>query len=67
MFILLALATSTAIGDYRKLAECEAAIRQIYTQQVAPYHLMPRDNLKQVVDMQMRYSAPKDYVCLKRR
>lgn len=67
MFTLLALATSTAIADYRTLTECRAAIRQIYTQQVDPYHLMPRDTLKQVVDLQMRYSAPKDYVCLKRR
>lgn len=67
MFTLLALATSTAIGDYRTHSACQAAIRQIYTQKADPYQLMPPDILKQVVDLQMRYSAPKEYACLKRR
>lgn len=67
MFTLLVLATSTAIGDYRTQSACQAAIRQIYTQKLDPYHLMPRDTLKQVIDMQMRYSAPKEYACLKHR
>jgi hypothetical protein len=30
-----------------------------------PYHTIPPETIKQVIDIQMRYSAPRDYVCLK--
>jgi len=67
MFTLIALATLTALGDYRSQSACQAAIRQIYTQKADPYQLMPTDTLRQVVDLQMRYSAPREYACIKRR
>ena len=67
MFTLLALATSTVIGNYRTRPACEAAIRQIYIQKADPYRMMKRDTLKQIVDLQMRFSAPKEYLCLKGR
>lgn len=66
MFILLALATSTVIGEYRTRPACEAVIRQIYTQKADPYNLMESDTLKRIVDLQMRFSAPKEYMCVKR-
>ena len=67
VYTLLVLATSTAIGSFRTLPACQAAIRQIYVQKLDPYRMMPPATLKQVVDIQMRYSAPKEYVCLRQR
>lgn len=66
MFTLFILATSTAIGDFSSLTACQAAIRQIYTQKADPYRIMPAVELKKLIDSQMRYNAPKDYVCIKR-
>ena len=65
MYTLMVIATSTALGIFNSLPACRSAIRQIYTQKLDPYHTMPPDTLKQVIDLQMRYSAPRDYVCLK--
>jgi hypothetical protein len=65
MFTLMVIATSTAVGTFTSLPACQAAIRQIYTQKLDPYQSIPPETLKQVIDLQMRYSAPKDYVCLR--
>jgi hypothetical protein len=64
MYTLIVIATSTALGSFGSLPACHAAIRQIYTQKLDPYHTVPAETLKQVIDLQMRYSAPRDYICL---
>ena len=65
MYILIALLTMTNLGAYPTQARCEAAVRGIYEQKLDPLHLIPPETLKEVIDLQMRYSAPRDYVCLK--
>jgi hypothetical protein len=65
MYILIVLATMTNLGTYPTQARCEAAVRNIYEQKLDPYHLIPPETLKQVIDLQMRYSAPKEYLCRK--
>ena len=65
MYTLIVIATSTALGTFSSLPACRTAIRQIYTQKLDPYHTIPPETLKQVVDLKMRYSAPRDYVCLR--
>lgn len=63
MFTLIVLATMTNLGSYPTQARCEAAIRGIYEQKVDPYQMMNQASLKKVVDIQMKYSAPKQYRC----
>ena len=65
MFILIALATMTNIGTFPTQARCETAVRHIYEQKADPYQLMPQDTLKKVLDIQMKYSAPKEFRCQK--
>lgn len=66
MYVLIALLTMTNLGNYPTQARCEAVIRSIYEQKTDPYHLMDRATLKRVTDLQMRYSAPKEYRCKKK-
>lgn len=63
MFTLIVLATMTNLGSYPTQARCEAAMRGIYEQRIDPYQMMQPSDLKRVVDIQMRYSAPKQYRC----
>lgn len=63
MFTLIVLATMTTLGTYPTQARCEAAIRGIYEQRIDPYHVMQDVDRKRIVDIQMRYSAPKQYRC----
>ena len=63
MFILIALATMTTLGNYPTQARCESAIRHIYEQQIDPYHMIKANILKKVVDTQMQYDAPTKYRC----
>jgi hypothetical protein len=65
MFTLIVLATMTNLGSYPTQARCEAAIRGIYEQRIDPYDMMDRATLKRVVDLKMRYSAPREYRCQK--
>ena len=65
MYTLVVIATFTALGTFSSLPACRSAIRQIYTQKLDPYHTIPPETVKQVIDLKMRYSAPRDYVCLK--
>ena len=65
MYTLMVIATSTALGTFSSLPACRSAIRQVYTQKMDPYHTIPPETIKQVIDIKMRYSAPRDYVCLK--
>lgn len=53
----------TNLGTYPTKARCEAAVRQIYTQQLDPYRVMKPAMLKKVVDVQIKYSAPIEYRC----
>lgn len=63
MFTLIVLATMTNLGTYPTQARCEAAIRSIYEQRIDPYHIMQPQDLQRLVNIQMRYSAPKQYRC----
>lgn len=65
MYVLIALLTMTNLGNYPTQARCEAAIRQIYTQQIDPYNLIKPVQRKEVVDIQMKYRAPREYRCQK--
>ncbi len=65
MFTLIVLATMTNLGSYPTQARCKAAIRGIYEQRIDPYDMMDRATLKRVVDLKMRYSAPREYRCQK--
>lgn len=65
MFTLIVLATMTNLGSYPTQAHCEAAVRGIYEQKIDPYQLMAHDTLKKVIDIQMKYDAPKRYRCQK--
>jgi hypothetical protein len=65
MYILIALLTMTTLGTYPTQARCEDAIRQIYTQKLDPYNMIDPKQKKEVVDIQMRYRAPKEYRCQK--
>ena len=63
MYILIALISMTNLGSYHTKARCEAAIRQIYDQQLDPYHLISPAQKKEILDIQMKYRAPKEYRC----
>lgn len=65
MYILIALVTMTTLGSYPTQARCEAAVRQIYTQKVDPYNVMDPAVRRQVVNIKMQYSAPREYRCQK--
>lgn len=65
MFILIALATMTNLGTFPTQARCEAAIRHIYEQKLDPYQMMNQTSLKKVVELQMKYTAPKEFRCQK--
>lgn len=66
MYVLIALLTMTNLGTYPTETRCMAAIRSIYEQKTDPYHLMDHATLKRVTDLQMRYSAPREYRCQKK-
>lgn len=65
MYILIALATMTTLGNYSTQASCQSAIRQIYNQQIDPYNLISPAQKKEVLDIQMKYKAPREYRCQK--
>ena len=65
MYILIALLTMTNLGTYPTQARCEAAVRQIYNQQIDPYNLIAPSQKAQILDIQMKYKAPKEYRCQK--
>ncbi len=63
MYVLIALLSMTNLGTYHTRASCENAIRSIYVQRTDPYGYMDPKMLKRVVDLQVRYSAPKEFRC----
>lgn len=65
MYILIALLTMTNLGTYPTQARCESAIRQIYNQKIDPYNLVNPAQKMQILDIQMKYKAPKEYRCQK--
>lgn len=65
MYILIALLTMTNLGSYPTQARCEDAIRQIYSQKMDPYNLVNPTQKKEILDIQMKYRAPKEYRCQK--
>lgn len=65
MFTLIVLATMTSIGTYPSKARCEAAIRQIYSQKMDPYNYMDPVEKTKILTIQMKYSAPREYICAK--
>jgi hypothetical protein len=65
MYILIVLATMTNLGTYPTQARCEAAVRQIYAQQMDPYNIMDPAVKQKVLALKMKYSAPKQYRCQK--
>lgn len=65
MFTLIVLATMTNLGSYPTQARCEAAVRSIYEQKIDPYQLIDQATLKKIVDVKMKYSAPKEFRCQK--
>lgn len=67
MFTLIVLATMTNLGSYPTQARCEAAIRGIYEQKIDPYQMMDRSLLNHVIDVKMKYNAPKEYRCQRTR
>lgn len=65
MYILIALLTMTNLGTFPTQARCEAAVRQIYNQQIDPYNLISPAQKKEILDIQMKYKAPREYRCQK--
>ena len=65
MYTLIALLTMTTLGSYPTQARCEAAVRQIYAQQMDPYNMMDPAAKKKVLALKMKYVAPKEYRCQK--
>ena len=65
MYTLIALLTMTNLGTFPTQARCEAAVRQIYNQQIDPYNLISPAQKKEVLDIQMKYKAPREYRCQK--
>ena len=65
MYTLIALLTMTNLGSYPTQARCEAAVRQIYAQQMDPYNMMDPAVKRQVLKIKMQYSAPREYRCQK--
>ena len=55
----------TNLGTYPTQARCEAAVRQIYNQQIDPYNLISPAQKKEILDIQMKYKAPREYRCQK--
>ena len=65
MFILIALATMTNLGSYPTQARCQAAVRQIYAQQMDPYNMMDSATKQRMLSIKMQYVAPREYRCQK--
>lgn len=65
MYTLIVLATMTSLGSFTSQASCQSAVRHIYEQKIDPYQMMAQPMLKQVVDMKMKYNAPREYRCQK--
>lgn len=65
MYTLIALLTMTNLGSYPTQARCEAAVRQIYAQQMDPYNMMEPAAKKKVLALKMKYVAPREYRCQK--
>lgn len=63
MYVLIALLTMTNLGTYPTQARCEAAVRQIYSQRIDPYNLISPAQKREILDIQMRYRAPKEFRC----
>lgn len=65
MYVLIALLTMTNLGNYPTQARCEAAVRQIYAQKLDPLNVMATNQKNQILDIQMKYRAPREYRCQK--
>lgn len=65
MYTLIALLTMTTLGTYPTQARCEAAVRQIYAQKLDPYNMIDAKQKNKILDIQMKYSAPREYRCQK--
>ena len=65
MYVLIALLTMTNLGTYPTQARCEAAVRQIYSQRIDPYNLISPAQKREILDIQMKYKAPREYRCQK--
>jgi hypothetical protein len=65
MYTLIALLTMTTLGSYPTQARCEAAVRQIYAQQMDPYNMMEPAAKKKMLALKMKYVAPREYRCQK--
>jgi hypothetical protein len=65
MYILIVLATMTNLGSYPTQARCEAAVRQIYAQQLDPYNMLEPAVKRNLVAIRMKYNAPREYRCQK--
>ena len=68
-FVLIALLTNTQVGEYRTMENCQYAIRSIYEQKVDPLQFLRKNDpvrFKQIIDIRMKYSAPREYICQKK-
>lgn len=65
MYTLIALLTMTTLGTYPTQARCEAAVRQIYAQKLDPFNMMGAKQKNEILDIQMKYRAPREYRCQK--
>lgn len=65
MYTLIALLTMTTLGTYPTQARCEAAVRQIYAQKLDPYNMIDPKQKNEILDIQMKYRAPREYRCQK--
>lgn len=65
-FVLIALITNTMLGTYPTEQSCKNAIRSMYDRRVDPLRVMDNDIRRQVVDLNMKYSAPKEYICIQK-
>ncbi len=66
MFVLIALLTDTMMGTYSTQRSCQNAIRSVYERKVDPMNMMDPKIRVQVVNLKMKYSAPKEYICIQK-
>lgn len=61
--LFVALTAPAFMGDYRDLAACQAAVREIYAQRINPPGQRMKE-LDQSIDLTVRTS--KEYLCVKK-
>lgn len=66
MFVLIALVSNTMLGTYPTEKRCMDATRAIYERRIDPMQVMQPKVKGQLLDIYMKYTAPREYLCIKK-